>query len=338
MKHFLLLIFFALSCLGANVKMSELPLGNAATTGNLDSFPYVDATSNITKRLTLSSLISIPSLSNTFAPKANPVFTGSVTAPSFIGALTGNASTATALAANPTDCSANQYATAIAANGNLTCSSITGVSPVGSVMDYAGSTAPTGWLMLYGQAVSRTTYADLFAIIGTTYGSGDGSTTFNLPDFRGRGSVGKDDMGGSAANRVTSAGSGIDGVALGASGGSQNVTLTTTEMPVHTHIQNAHTHTQNSHNHTQDAHRHDIVGNDNGVYQGGGNSGALTGNYMTYAGTGNTNRFVNSLTTATNQAATATNQNTTAVNQDAGGGGAHQNMQPTLVLNKIIKY
>jgi len=47
-------------------------------------------------------------------------------------------------------------------------------------------TAPTGWLLCNGDAVSRTTYADLFAVIGTTYGSGNGSTTFNVPDFRGR--------------------------------------------------------------------------------------------------------------------------------------------------------
>lgn len=56
--------------------------------------------------------------------------------------------------------------------------------PVASMMLYAGSSAPSGWLLCRGQAVSRTTYADLFAVIGTTYGTGDGSTTFNLPDLR----------------------------------------------------------------------------------------------------------------------------------------------------------
>lgn len=55
----------------------------------------------------------------------------------------------------------------------------------GLIVAFAGSTAPAGWLICDGSAVSRTTYADLFAAIGTTYGAGDGSTTFNLPDFSG---------------------------------------------------------------------------------------------------------------------------------------------------------
>ena len=72
----------------------------------------------------------------------------------------------------------------------------------GIVFDYAGTTAPTGFLMCYGQAVSRTTYAALFAAIGTAYGAGDGSTTFNVPDCRGRVTAGGDAMGGTAAGRL----------------------------------------------------------------------------------------------------------------------------------------
>lgn len=56
--------------------------------------------------------------------------------------------------------------------------------PVGVINPYGGATAPDGWLLCHGQAISRTTYADLFAVIGTRFGSGDGSTTFNLPDMR----------------------------------------------------------------------------------------------------------------------------------------------------------
>jgi microcystin-dependent protein len=59
-------------------------------------------------------------------------------------------------------------------------------APVGTITQYAGAAAPTGYLLCDGSAVSRSTYADLFAILSTTYGSGNGSTTFNLPDFRGR--------------------------------------------------------------------------------------------------------------------------------------------------------
>ena len=57
---------------------------------------------------------------------------------------------------------------------------------IGTVKEFAGSSAPTKWLICNGTAISRTIYADLFALIGTTYGAGDGSTTFNIPDFQGR--------------------------------------------------------------------------------------------------------------------------------------------------------
>lgn len=108
----------------------------------------------------------------------------------------------------------------------------------GTVLPFAGETAPTGWLLCYGQAVSRTTYANLFAVIGTTYGTGDGSTTFNLPDLRGRVAAGKDNMGGSAASRLTNTGTGnpgINGATLGAVGGVDRHTVTTAQMPAHTH-------------------------------------------------------------------------------------------------------
>ena len=72
--------------------------------------------------------------------------------------------------------------------------------PAGMLFPFAGASAPTGYLLCHGQAVSRTTYADLFTAIGTTYGTGDGSSTFNLPDLRGRVIAGQDDMGGSSAN------------------------------------------------------------------------------------------------------------------------------------------
>jgi microcystin-dependent protein len=60
-----------------------------------------------------------------------------------------------------------------------------GVSPAGSMIMYGGATAPTGWLLCDGSAISRTTYASLFAVLSTTYGAGDTTTTFNVPDMRG---------------------------------------------------------------------------------------------------------------------------------------------------------
>lgn len=108
----------------------------------------------------------------------------------------------------------------------------------GLVLPYAGSASPVGWLLCHGQAVSRTTYAGLFEAIGTTYGAGNGSTTFNVPDLRGRVAAGKDNMGGTAASRLTNAGNGnpgIDGTVLGATGGADRHQLTQAQMPAHTH-------------------------------------------------------------------------------------------------------
>lgn len=125
--------------------------------------------------------------------------------------------------------------------------------PAGSIMPYAGTSTPTGWLLCYGQEVSRSTYSTLFNAIGTTYGTGDGSSTFNLPDLRGRAVFGKDDMGGSAASRVTSAVSLVDGVTLGETGGDQR-------MHQHTHSV------------TDPGHNHDL-GTSSTIQTGGGSAG-----------------------------------------------------------------
>ena len=179
-------------------------------------------------------------------------------------------------------------------------------APAGAIEAYAGSTAPTGWLLAYGQAVSRTTYADLFTVLSTTYGIGDGSTTFNLPDMRGRVGAGKDDMGGTAASRLTSTVLTASNT-LGATGGTQTHTMTSAEMPSHTH--------------TQDAHSHDVQRSNQAATSLGSDASAL---YTPQANTGSPTYF--------------TTQNATATNQNTGGGGAHLNTQPTIVLNYIIKF
>lgn len=107
--------------------------------------------------------------------------------------------------------------------------------PIGTVQSYAGSVAPTGWMLCYGQAINRTTYANLFAVVGVTYGIGDGTTTFNLPDLRGRVAAGKDNMGGVAAGRLTGQPQGVAGTILGAGGGQETHVLVTAEMPSHNH-------------------------------------------------------------------------------------------------------
>jgi microcystin-dependent protein len=94
-----------------------------------------------------------------------------------------------------------------------------GALPVGSVIDFAGPAAniPSGYAECNGAAVSRTTFASLFTAIGTTWGVGDGSTTFNLPDLSSRMTIGRDN----GTNRVTLAGSGVDATVPGKVGGSQ---------------------------------------------------------------------------------------------------------------------
>ncbi len=95
----------------------------------------------------------------------------------------------------------------------------------GQIAPFGGGVAPAGTLLCYGQPISRTDYAGLFAALGTAYGVGNGSTTFNLPDLRGRVPAGKSDMGGSDAGNL--AGGGVLGAALGAQSASVTVTGST---------------------------------------------------------------------------------------------------------------
>lgn len=166
-------------------------------------------------------------------------------------------------------------------------------APSGVYLPFAGTTAPAGWLLCDGSAVSRTTYAALFAVLGTVYGAGNGSTTFNLPDLRGRVPAGKDDMGGAAANRLTTAGSGVDGAALGATGGAEQHTLSAAQMPAHTHST--------------------TFSWDTGIAGGGQRDGLV----------------LDGSTVISGQEAFNTSSQ--------GSGQAHNNTQPTLVANYIIK-
>lgn len=183
---------------------------------------------------------------------------------------------------------------------------------IGEYREVAFAAAEPGWLLCYGQAVSRATYADLFDKIGTTYGSGDGSTTFNLPDRRGRAAFGKDDMGGSAANRLTTAVSGVAGATLGASGGSQLV-----QQHAHSVSDPTHTHGVNDPGHSHSVlSRNTLSGMTAGavaVWEGessAGTSAAATG--ITLAGSG------------------------TGIAIQAYGTGNSQNIPPALVVNVMI--
>jgi microcystin-dependent protein len=93
-----------------------------------------------------------------------------------------------------------------------------GTIATGMIVPDAGSTAPAGYLQCFGQAIPRANYPGLFAVVGTTYGAGDGSTTFNVPDLRGIVVAGRDNMGGTSANRLSSV---MASTTLGAAGGQQ---------------------------------------------------------------------------------------------------------------------
>ncbi len=153
--------------------------------------------------------------------------------------------------------------------------------PAGSITMFGWSTAPTWWLLADGSAVNRTTYATLFGILSTTYGVGDGSTTFNLPNFKGRTAVGRDS--GQAEFDV-----------LGETGGAKTHTLTSWEMPSHTHNQR--------------------------TASGGG---GWADYWNIYAGS------------APVVSHTFTDQGWL---ESTGWGGAHNNLQPYLTVNYIIKY
>ncbi|WP_271573710.1 phage tail protein [Bradyrhizobium sp. CCBAU 11361] len=172
------------------------------------------------------------------------------------------------------------------------------VIPAGALMPYAGASAPDGWLLCVGQSVQRADYPALFAALGTTYGALDASH-FTLPDMRGRVPAGVD--GG--AGRLSSGYFGAS-PALGATGGSENHALTTAQMPSH------------GHGVTDPGHTHGYVQVFRAGFEANGNGVGLT---------------------ASAQGA-STNSATTGVSiQSTGGGGAHNNVQPTIVLNYLIK-
>ena len=167
----------------------------------------------------------------------------------------------------------------------LDSAAVSVLMPSGSLMPYAGSSAPTGYLLCDGAAISRTTYSALFGLVGTTYGSGDGSSTFNIPDLRGRVIAGQDDMGGVSANRLTGLSGGVDGDVLGGTGGAETHTLSIAQMPAHTHsLQNG-------------------VGTKTNSFD--------SGTHVASDASGNTG--------------------------SQGNSDAHNNVQPTIILNYIIK-
>lgn len=186
-------------------------------------------------------------------------------------------------------------------------------TPIGSVTAYAGPTAPTGWLLCNGQVVSRTTYAALFSVIGTTYNiGGEAGTDFRIPDLRGRVAAGLDNMGGSDAGRLDwqNVLGTVGTTSTSVDSGEQNHRLTALESGVAAH----------SHPITDPGHFHTL-------YQPTGTGGAslpsriaLDSQEPSYASTMASTTGI-SVNNATPQQASQ----------------EHNNMQPTILLNYIIK-
>lgn len=177
--------------------------------------------------------------------------------------------------------------------------------PTGMIAPFAGTVVPAGWFLCAGQAVSRTTYAALFTALGTTYGAGDGTSTFNLPDLRGRSVFGVDNMGGSTANRVTGGTSGITGTTLGAVGGDERL--------------HGHTHTATV---TDPGHTHQLKN------KAGGGAELIVAFNNNGSGAFGTAAVAGTIVTATT-GITVANAST--------GAGSSQNMPPAMMLNWIVK-
>jgi microcystin-dependent protein len=183
--------------------------------------------------------------------------------------------------------------------------------PIGTVVTFAGSTAPTFWYLCFGQAVSRTTFAGLFTVIGTTYGVGDGVTTFNLPDCRGRIIPGLDNMGGTPAGILTPTYYGASTTSLGTPGGSQSYTFLQANLPAVNFTNSGITLSDPGHTHTTG-----VLSGSNGIIQTGG------GLFATSGSTGSSTTGIS-----------ISNQG----HASSGGSGTPQPLvQPSLVMNLMI--
>lgn len=204
---------------GATAFDHTMPLGYDGTASitaanQLATKAYVDGVAIAGAPDASDTVIGITKLTVAAASPTNPLAVGDndprVPTANQAAALAGD---------NGSPSSSNKYLTQTSATAG---SLVPFVVPTGAVLPYAASSAPTGYLLCNGAAVSRTTYGTLFALISTTYGIGDGTTTFNVPDMRANVPAG---YKSGDANFGT----------LGGAVGEAAHTLTNNEMPAHTH-------------------------------------------------------------------------------------------------------
>ena len=181
---------------------------------------------------------------------------------------------------------------------------------IGEYVQVAGPNLPPFCVWPNGQNLSRSAYATLFAALGTTYGAGDGSTSFGTPDVRGRALFGLDNLGGAAASRITSGVSGINAAALGNAGGDQRI-----GTHGHTATQAAHSHSLND-----PGHSHTLI-----MTAGAGGGGTGYGGAASYA-----------YSTSTNTTGITIGGATPPITVSDFAGGAAANMPPALICTVAL--
>lgn len=195
---------------------------------------------------------------------------------------------------------------------------------IGEIISYPGSSAPIGYLVCDGAAVSRADFSDLFSVIGTTYGSGDGSTTFNLPNLTGKVALGNDST-----------------YVQGSSGGYNSVQLDSSSIPSHTHSVASHTHANAFSIKTPEL-EHSITTQP--AFNYNMLSGSISKTYVSSSGVAVYNSRASAAMTRATDLAVAAHPATACTmsggitdcpafdTENAGGGQAHNNMMPYLSL------